>query len=76
MTPGRPLRVAIDRISVGAASRLEAYRLGDALPAAIERALAAMMAGAPPATGRPLAAADEAAARIAEVVGARMRDGQ
>jgi hypothetical protein len=74
MTPARPLRVAIDRISVSAASGLEGRRLGDALPAAIERALAGMMAGEPPATARPLTAADEAAARIAEVVGARLRD--
>lgn len=74
MTPGQPLRVAIGRIKVSAASGLEARRLGDALPAAIERALAAMIEGAPPASGRPLGPADEAAARIAQAVGARLRD--
>jgi len=76
MTPRRPVRVAIDRISVSAASGLEARRLGDALPAAIERALAGLIAGTPPTAGRPLGAADEAAARVAEVVAARMRDGR
>ena len=78
MTPRPPVRVAIERISVSAASGIEARRLSDALPAAIERALAGMIAGAPPATatGRPLAAADEAAARVAEVVGARLGDGR
>jgi hypothetical protein len=75
MTRARPVRVAIDRISVSAASGLEARRLGDALPAAIERALAGMLAGAPaPAAGRPLSLAEQAAAEVAAIVGARMRD--
>lgn len=74
MTPGQPVRIAIDRIRVSGASGLEARRLGDALPAAIERALSAMIAGTPRPTGRPLAPADEAAARVAEIVGARMRE--
>lgn len=74
MTPGQPVRVAIDRIRIRAASGLEARRLGDALPAAIERALSAMIAGAPPPAGHPLAPADEAAARVAEIVGARIRE--
>lgn len=77
MTPDRPLRVAIGRISVSAASGLEAQRLGDALPAAIERALAGMLAGAPaPGSGRPLSSADEVAAQVATSVGARVRDGR
>jgi hypothetical protein len=74
MRPGQPVRVAIDRISVSAESGLEARRLGDSLPAAIERALSAMIAGTAPPPGRPLAPADEAAARIAEIVGARMKE--
>lgn len=76
MTPGRPVRVAIDRISVSAASGLEGRRLADALPAAIERALRAEIAGGPPATGRPLAGAEAAAAQVAAIIDARMRDGR
>ena len=72
--PARPVRVAIGRISVSADSGLEARRLGDALPAAIERALAGMIAGTPPPSGRPPPAADRAAAQVAEIVAGRMRD--
>ena len=76
MTPGQPLRIEIGRIRVSAASGLEARRLGDALPAAIERALSAMIEGTPPASGRPLGPADEAAARIAQTVGERLKAGR
>ncbi|HEX9932274.1 MAG TPA: hypothetical protein VGB08_05480 [Allosphingosinicella sp.] len=75
----RPLHVAIRRISVSAASVVEARRLGDALPQAIERALAPVLAGQPApvaAPARSLSAADQAAATIAEAVAARLRGGR
>lgn len=76
MTAVPPLRVAIGRISVGAASGLDARRLADALPGAIERALGRLAAdgGAPTPPGRTAAAADRVAAEVAAIVDARMRD--
>jgi hypothetical protein len=75
MTAGQSVRVAIGRIRISAASALEARRLGDALPTALERSLAGMLAGAPACAGPSDASpAEAAAARVAEIVGARMRD--
>lgn len=68
MSGPRPLKLAIDRITVAAASGLEARRLADALPGALERALAA------PASGGGFASpAEQAAAQIAAAVRERLK---
>jgi hypothetical protein len=77
MSGGRPLRLAIDRITVGAASGLDARRLADALPGALERALAGVAAGRGPVASRPGAgAAEQAAAQIAAAIDERLRAGR
>jgi hypothetical protein len=69
-----PLRVEIGSIRIAAASGLDARRLADALPAAIERALVRLSAGGPPPPpGRALSPADDAAAQIADAVAAGLR---
>lgn len=73
MTALRPLRVEIGSIRISAASGLDARRLADALPAAIERALAAR--SSPPPPGRRLAPADQVAAEVAQAVAARLGSG-
>jgi len=72
MTGARPLKVAIDRITVAAASGLDARRLADSLPGALERALANLASGREPARG-PASPAEQAAAAIAAEVGERLR---
>ena len=68
MSGPAPLRLAIDRITVSAASGLDARRLADALPGALERALAN------PAPRPGFASlADQAAAQIAAAVRERLR---
>lgn len=59
----RPARVAIGQVSIRAASALEARRLADRLPAALERALDAIRRG--PALPAPRTPADRAARAIA-----------
>jgi hypothetical protein len=75
MSGQRPLRVVIRQIGIAAASPLEARRLADALPAALERAFARARAGAPPGPARRPGRIDRVAAEIvraaAERVGAR-----
>ena len=70
MSAAPPLRLAIDRITVSAASGLDAYRLADALPGALERALATPAAAPRPRLASP---ADQAAAQIAAAIRERLR---
>lgn len=67
MTGSAPLRLAIGRITVSAASGLDARRLADALPGALERALASPA----PGPGFP-SPAEQAAAQIAAAVRERL----
>lgn len=67
---GAPLRLEIGRIRISAASGLDARRLSDALPAALERALA--QPGAVPRRRTP---ADEAASAIVRQIMARVEAG-
>jgi hypothetical protein len=68
-----PLRLAIDRITVSAASGLDARRLADALPGALERALAGVASGREPMALRPGSPAEQAAAQVAAAVRAHLR---
>lgn len=68
MSGGAPIRLAIDRVTVSAASGLDARRLADALPGALERALSG--AAARPGFASP---AEQAAAQIAAAVRERLR---
>jgi hypothetical protein len=65
-----PVRIAIREIAVTARSPLEARRLADALPAALERAFARQRAGAP--EPRRPRAADKAAAEVVRAVAQRL----
>ena len=67
----RPVRLTIDRITVSAASGLEARRLADALPGALEQAMRRTIAGAEagPALVSP---AERAAAEVAAAVAQRL----
>ena len=67
----RPARVAIGAIEIRAASALEARRLADALPAALDRAFARPGAGAQAAPRRQRPA-DRVAAEIARAVEQRL----
>ena len=69
---GRPLHVTIREIGITAASPLEARRLADALPAAIERAFA-RPAGASPNTPLRHRRVDRVAAQIARTVADRLK---
>lgn len=75
MKDGRALRVEIGRITVAGASGLEARRLADSLPGALERALADLASGRA-ALARPTSPAEQAAARIAAEVGERLKAGR
>jgi hypothetical protein len=66
-----PLQLQIGRIRISAASGLDARRLSDALPAALQRALA----GSAP-TARRASPADEAASAIVKQIMARVEAGQ
>jgi len=68
VSAGAPIRLAIDRITVSAASGLDARRLADALPGALERALA----DAAPRLGFA-SPAEQAAAQIAAAVRERLK---
>jgi hypothetical protein len=72
MSAATPLRLAIDRITVSAASGLDARRLADALPGALERALANRASGAVPRSGLP-SPAEQAAMQIAAAISERLR---
>lgn len=50
--PGQPVAIDIGRVSISAPTRIEARRIADALPAAIERALGQWVAGEAVAGGR------------------------
>ena len=68
----RPLRCSVREIAIAAASPLEARHLADALPAALERALARLRAGAPtvvPIRPRP---ADQVAAQIVRAIAEKL----
>lgn len=66
----RPVRVNIREIAVSAASPLEARRLADRLPAALERALARLASGAP-GLRRP-SGADRVAEQVAAAIAGRL----
>lgn len=72
MTGARPLRVEIGRVTVAAASAIDARRLADQLPGALERALATVASGREPGP-RPASPAEQAAAAIAAEVSERLR---
>jgi hypothetical protein len=76
VSDARPARVAIGEIAIAAASPLEARRLADALPAALERAFARLAAH--PSLVVPLRqrAADRVAAQIAKKVFERLEAGR
>jgi hypothetical protein len=69
---GRPVRVAIGEIAIAAASPLQARRLADALPAALDRAFARLAARAPPAVPLRQRPADRVAAEIVKTVAERL----
>ncbi|MGC0334602.1 hypothetical protein RKD23_007592 [Streptomyces sp. SAI-170] len=78
MNGGLPaeVRVRVGTLHVTAASAIEARRLADALPAAIERALRSWpdaTTPAVPAPGRHCAAADRRADQVAAAIVHRMR---
>jgi hypothetical protein len=72
LTDKRPLRVAIGEIGITAASPLEARRLADALPAALNRAFARLPTGAPPIVQPRQRRVDRVAAQIARAVAERL----
>jgi hypothetical protein len=72
LTEGRPVRVAIREIAIAAASPLEARRLADALPAALDRAFARLSAGAERIGPLRQRRVDRVAAEIARAVTARL----
>lgn len=65
MTAPAPVRVGIGCVRISAASGLDARRLADALPAALERALLNAFGAPAPASKSP---ADTAARQIADAV--------
>jgi len=67
------VRVAIRAIGVTAASPLAARRLADALPAALERAFARLLAQAPDTLALRSSAADRIAAQVANTLAKRLR---
>jgi hypothetical protein len=69
----RPLRLVIREIGVTAASPLEARRLADTLPAALERAFAPPPTQGPRDVAPPRRVAGRVAARIADLVAERLR---
>jgi len=68
---GRPVHLAIRQIGIVAASPLQARRLADALPAALERALARQSVSPGPVLRQQ--PAERVAAQIAEVIRERIR---
>ena len=69
---GRPIRIAIREIGIAAASPLEARRLADPLPAALDRAFARLTAGARPVVPLRQRPVDRVAAQIARAVAERL----
>lgn len=61
----RPVRVQVRGVSIHAASGIDARRLADALPAAIDRALSGMPLGDRPA--------DRVAAQLRDAIAERMK---
>jgi hypothetical protein len=68
----RPLRIVVREIGITAASPLEAQRLADALPPALERAFARARSGASPGLGRRPGRIDRVAAAIVRTVEERV----
>ncbi len=69
----RPLHLVIREVGVTAASPLEARRLANALPAALERALARLPAYAPRDGAPRQRPVDRVAAQIASIVAEKLR---
>jgi hypothetical protein len=70
------VRIAIREVGITAASPVEARRLVDALPAALERAFARLRAGAPAIAQPRPRPADRVAVMIARAVLRRLENGQ
>ena len=68
----RPVRVVIRRVGIAAASPLEARRLADALPRALERAFAPPGDGTAASAPSRLRAAERVAAEVKAIVTARL----
>ncbi len=62
----RPVHISIGQLRVTGASSLDARRLADALPAALDRAMTRLAAGAPPMPR--VGAADRVADQIVQAV--------
>jgi hypothetical protein len=74
--PGRrPVRIVIRRIGITAASSLEARRLADALPRALEGAFARIGDGVTLGAPARALAAERVAAEVAAAVSARIAQG-
>ena len=74
--PGvRPVRIVIRRIGITAASPLEARRLADALPRALEGAFARIGDGVTIGAPSSARAAERVAADVAAAVSARLAQG-
>jgi len=69
---GRPVRVVIQEIGITAASAIDARRVAERLPAALERELARLRASAPSSTRRNEHAAERAASGIVREIEARL----
>jgi hypothetical protein len=72
LAEGRPIRVAIREIGIAAASPLEARRLADALPSALDRAFAQLAGGVRPVGPLRQRPVDRVAAEIVRAVAARL----
>jgi len=68
----RPLRCSIREIAIAAVSPLEARHLADALPAALERALARLRSGAPSVVPIRPRTADQVAAQIVRSIAEKL----
>lgn len=70
---GRTVRVVIRSVGITAASGIDARRTADAMKPSLERALARLRGDAPPERRSRQPVADRIAARITDVVTARLR---
>lgn len=69
----RAVRVVIRGVRVAAPSAIDARRLADEMPAALERELTRLRADAPSRLDRRARPVDRAAARITDAVAERLR---
>lgn len=69
----RPVRVVIRRAVISGASSIDARRMADAIPAALEHAFERLRDARPAIVNRRSTAAERAARKIADVVAERLR---